>query len=124
MLMDSYIFSIMYKLIHVSLPFNPATNRMGNAPNVKNKKSLNDNLHFIGAIQTFSRLFISELIINLKNTFNVPFRIALKTIIMGTSCQFYDGAQSKFYPHLTQKYFGWIRFKRNLCQGLELPFKH
>ena len=59
----------------------------------------------VQAFQNFSRLLImiSELIINLKYTFNILFRINLKTIIMGTSSQFHDGAQLKFYPHLAQQ---------------------
>ena len=56
---------------------------------------------------------ISQLITNLKYTFSIPFRINLKTIIMGTCSQFHDGAQLKFYPHLAS---------RNLCQDLELHF--
>ena len=48
------------------------------------------------AFQNFSRLLISELIINRKYTFNIPFRTTLKTIIMETSSQFHDGAQLKF----------------------------
>ena len=66
------------------------------------------------AFQNFSRLLIgiSELITNLKYTFNIPFRINLKTIIMGTSSQFHDGAQLKFYPHLAQRYctlLDWVQ---------------
>ena len=55
---------------------------------------------------------VSELIINMKYTFNIPFRITLKTIIMGTSSQFHDGAQLKFYPHLAQRYYtllDWVQ---------------
>ena len=55
---------------------------------------------------------ISELITNLKYTFNIPFKINLKTIIMGTSSQFHDSAQLKFYPHLAQRYYtllDWIQ---------------
>ena len=55
---------------------------------------------------------ISELITNLKYTFNIPFKINLKTIIMGTSSQFHDGAQLKFYPHLAQRYYtllDWVQ---------------
>ena len=48
---------------------------------------------------------ISELITNLKYTFNIPFRINLKTIIMVTSSQFHDGTQLKFYPHVAQRYY-------------------
>ena len=64
------------------------------------------------AFQNFSRILTSELIINLKYTFNIPFRITLKTIIMGTSSQFHDGAQLKFYPHLAQRYhtlLDWVQ---------------
>ena len=32
--MDSYIFSILYKLIDFSLPLNPPIHRMDNAPNI------------------------------------------------------------------------------------------
>ena len=60
-----------------------------------------------------------ELIINLKYTFNIPFRITPKTIIMGTFSQFHDGAHLKFY----HTYFRDTDFRRNLCQDLELPFK-
>ena len=55
---------------------------------------------------------ISELITNLKYTFNIPFRINLKTIIMGTPSQFHDDAQLQFYPHFAQKYYtllDWVQ---------------
>ena len=61
---------------------------------------------------SLAMLLISELIINLKYAFNIPFRITLKTIIMGTSSQFHDGAQLKFYPHLAQRYYtllDWVQ---------------
>ena len=50
MLMDSDIFTILYKLIYFSLPLNPEIQRMRNATNilcfdVKNKKVLNNNLY-------------------------------------------------------------------------------
>ena len=35
---------------------------------------------------------ISELI-NIKYAFNIPFKVTLKTIIMGTAFQFHDGGQ-------------------------------
>ena len=79
---------------------------------VKNKKSLTLIYILLQTFQNFSRLLISELIINLKYTFNIPFRITLKTIIMGTSSQFHDGAQLKFYPHLAQRYYtllDWVQ---------------
>ena len=76
--------------------------------NVKKKKSLNPNLYFIARLL----IMISELIINLKYTFNIRFRINLKTIIMGTSSQFHDGTQLKFYPNLAQRYYtllNWVQ---------------
>ena len=70
--MDSYIFAILYKLTDYSLPLNPTIHRMGNTGNTLD--------------------FISELI-NLKYAFNIPFKITLKTIIMGASSKFHDGVQ-------------------------------
>ena len=67
------------------------------------------------AFQNFSmnsiKFLINELIINLKYTFNIPFQITLKTIIMGTSSQFHDAAQLKLYRNLAQRYYkllDWI----------------
>ena len=81
---------------------------------VKNKKSLTLIYILLQAFQNFSRLLImiSELITNLKYTFNIPFKINLKTIIMGTSSQFHDGAQLKFYQHLARRYYtlpDWVQ---------------
>ena len=39
----------------------------------------------------------------MEYSFDIPFRITFKTIIMGTSSQFHDGEQLKFYPHLAQR---------------------
>ena len=120
----SYIFSILYNLIHFSLPLNPAIHKWQNGQyteifcvlDVKKKKSVNPNLYFIADFQDVSRLLISELIINLKYTFNILFRIALKTIIMGTSSQLYDDALLKFYPRLAQRYYTLLDcVKEALC---------
>ena len=54
----------------------------------------------------------------MKYTFNIPFRITLKTIIMGTSSQFHDGAQLKFYPHFRSEILHvWIKFKKPLSRS-------
>ena len=58
--------------------------------NKKNKKSLSPILYFIASFPKLLRDFIGELI-NLKYAFNIPFKITLKTIIIGTSFQFHDG---------------------------------
>ena len=76
---------------------------------VKNKRVSNLIYILLKAFENLSRLLISsDLTINLKYTFNIPFRITLKTIIMGISSQFHDGAQLKFYPHLAQRYYALL----------------
>ena len=40
---------------------------------------------------------------NLKYAFNIPFKIALKNIIIGTSPQFYDGVQLNILPTLSSE---------------------
>ena len=99
-LMDSYIFSIWYKLIHFSLPLNRAIHRMGNVANnlcLRCKEQEESQHYFIFFFLSFPKLlwdFISELI-NLKYAFNITFEITLKTIIMGTSFKLHDGVQLK-----------------------------
>ena len=101
------VFSIWYKLIYFSLTLNHAIHRMGNTlnfliPDVKNKKSFNSVLYFIASFPKLFWDFISELI-NLKYTFNIPFKVTLKTIIMGTSFQFHDGVQLNILPTLSSE---------------------
>ena len=108
MLMDSYIFSILHKVIEFSLPLNPAIHRMDNAPNIlclgceKQKEPWTLIYILLQAFQNVSRILTSELLINLKQA-NTPFRITLKTIIMETSSQFHDGALLKMYPNLAHR---------------------
>ena len=76
--MDSYIFSILYKLIHFSLPLNSAINRMGNTPNIlspkcKVQKESQPYFIFYCKLSIITLDFISELI-NLKYAFNIPFK--------------------------------------------------
>ena len=61
-------------------------------PDVKNKKSLNSSLYFIERFPKLLLDFISELI-NVKYALNIPLKITLETIIMGTFFQFHDDAQ-------------------------------
>ena len=123
--MDKYIYILSCINLFISLlkpcntihrMDNPATHQIFCVLDVRSKKSLNPNLYFIASFLKFLqtshqfRLIISY--INLKYTFNIPFRITLKTIIMGTSSQFHDGAQLKFYPHLAQRYYtllDWVQ---------------
>ena len=75
---DSYIFSILYKLIHFSLPLNAAMHRKGNAPNIlcPRCKEQNESQPYFIFYCKHSRItpdFISELI-NLKYAFNIPFK--------------------------------------------------
>ena len=71
-------------------------------PDVKNKKNLNPILYFMAKLPKLLRDFISELI-NLKCGFNIPFKILLKTMIMGTSFQFHDGVQLSILPTLSSE---------------------
>ena len=81
------------------IPFLPHIYRIGSCPT-----------HILlQAFQNFSmnsiKFLINELIINLKYTFNIPFKITLKNIIMETSSQFHDGARLKLYRNLAQRYY-------------------
>ena len=102
---ESYIFSIWYKLIYFSLPLNPAIHRMTNAQNIlctRCKEQEESQPHFI-FYSSFPKLlwdFISELI-NLKYAFNISFKITLKTIIMGNSFQLHDGVELNILPSLS-----------------------
>ena len=106
-MIDSYIFSIWYKVIYFSLPLNPAYTEWSMCqifcvPDVKNKNSLNPVLYFIANFPKLLWDFFSELI-NLKYAFNIPFKITLKTIIIGTFFQFHDGVQLNILPTLSSK---------------------
>ena len=87
----------MYKLIHFSLPLNPAIQKMSNTPNILysrckiQKKSHHCFISYC-KLPKITLDFISELI-NLNNAFNIPFKITFKTIIIGTSSQFHNGVQ-------------------------------
>ena len=109
-LIDSYIFSIWYKLIYFSVPLNPATHKMGNAPNIlcpKCKEQEESQPYFIFYCK------LSKIILRLHQwtnqskirfyCFNIPFKIALKTIVMGTSFQFQDSVQLNILPTLSSE---------------------
>ena len=103
-LIDSYIFSILYKLIlfPLTLQFTEwVTHLIFCVPDVKNKKSLNCQPYFMFycKLSKINLDFISELI-NLKYAFNIPFKVTLKTIITETSSQFHDGVQLNILPTL------------------------
>ena len=115
--MDSYIFFILHDF---SLPLKPAIRRMGNAPRCKEQKAKRvSNLMYIllQDFQNFSRLLISELIINVKYNFNIPFRVTFKIIIMRASTQFHRWCAVKILRTLSSEILllNWI-------QGLELSF--
>ena len=115
--MDSYVCSILYKIIHFSLPLNSAIHRRGNTPNIlclrcKEQKQSQPYFIFYCEISKIVLDFISELI-NLKYAFNIPFKITLKTIIMGTSFQFHDGVQLNILPTLSSEILllNWVQKK-------------
>ena len=83
-----YIYSIWYKLTHFSLLLIPAIQIMGNTPNIlypKRMKQVESHLHliFYCKLSKVSLDYISELI-NLKYSFNLPFKFSLKNIKMGS----------------------------------------
>ena len=98
----------MYKLIHFSLPLKPAIHRMGIAPDIlcprckEQKESQPLYFIFYCKLSKITLDFISELI-NLKYAFNIPFKITLKTIIIGTSSQFHDGVKLNISPALSSE---------------------
>ena len=72
---------------------------MGNAPNVLCLRCMEqDESHphfiFYCKLPKITLDYISELI-NLSYTFNTPFKVILKAIIMGTSSQSHDGLHLK-----------------------------
>ena len=115
--MDSYIFFILHDF---SLPLKPAIRRMGNAPRCKEQKAKRvSTLMYIllQDFQNFSRLLISELIVNVKYNFNIPFRVTLKIIIMRASTQFHRWCTVKILRTLSSE-----KLLLNWIQGLELSF--
>ena len=73
---------------------------MGNTPSPRYKEQKESQPYFIFhcKLSKINLDFISELIYP-KYAFNIPFKITLKTIIMGTSSQFHhDGVQLKILP--------------------------
>ena len=121
----SYIFSILYKLIHKFIQDRKPCNTQ-NVQRTKYSVSWTlrtkrvSTLIYCKLSKISLDFLFSDLIINLKQTFNIPFRITPKTTIMGTSSQFHDGTQLKFYQHLAQRYCTFGVGSRNLCQDLEL----
>ena len=105
--MDSYIFSFLYKLINFSLPLSPVIHRMANTSNImrprcKEQKDSQPCFIFYYKLPKITLDYVSELI-NLKYAFNIPFKIFLQTVIMGTSSQFHDGVQLKILPTLSSE---------------------
>ena len=99
----------------MSLPLNPATHRMGNTSNIlypRCKEQKESHPIFYCKLSKINLDFTSELI-NLKYAFNIPFKIALKTIIMGTSSQFYYGVQLNILPTLSSEILllNWVQKK-------------
>ena len=90
---------------------------MGNTPNVlfpgcKERKESQTYFIFYCNFSKITLDFISKLI-NLKYAFNIPFKITPKTIITGTSSQFYDGVQLKILDTLCSEILllNWVQKK-------------
>ena len=86
---DDYIFSIWYKLIHFSLPLNPALHRMGTnldslCPRCKEREESHPHFIFLCRLSQITLDLINKLI-NLNYTLRTLFKISIKDILMETS---------------------------------------
>ena len=75
-LIGSFIFSIFYKLIHFSLPLNPAKHRMGNAPNISVPHVKNSILYFI---TSFPKLLYTSSVNFITNQSEIRFLYRFKS---------------------------------------------
>ena len=112
---DGYIFSIWYKLIHLPLPLNPAIHRMGNSPFTlcpRCKESDETHPHFLFQckLPQTTLNFINELI-NLNYTFQSPFKICIKDILMGTTFHLHD-MKLEILPALIEVFLRHLSFCR------------
>ena len=111
---DGYIFSIWYKLIHFSLPLNPAIHKMGNSPNTlcpRCKESDETHPHFIFQCKLSQTTlnFINELI-NRNYNFQFPFKICIKDILMGNSSHSHDDVKLEILPILIEVFLRHLSF--------------
>ena len=124
-LIASYILSISYKCIYFSLPLSLVQytewimHQIFSVLDVKNNKSLNPILYFIASFTKLLWDFLSELL-SLKYDFNIPFKITLKTIRMGTFFQFHEGAQLNILPKPSSDILllNWTRRKEAFVKSL------
>ena len=110
---DGYIFSIWYKLIHFSLPLNPAIHRMGNSPTTlcpRCKESDETHPHFIFQCKLSQTTlnFINELI-NRNCTFQSPFIFKMH---QRNSSHSHDGMKLEILPTLIEVFIRHLSFCR------------
>ena len=103
---DGYIFSIWYKLIHFSLPLNPAIHRMGNShttvcPRCKENDETHPHCLFQCKLSQATLNFINELI-NRNYTFQSPFKTSIRDILMGNSSHSHGGVKLEILPVLIE----------------------
>ena len=104
---DSYIFSTLYKRFYFSLPLNPAIHRMGITPYIlwpicKEQKSFKPIWYFIAG-SSLSKLFKN---IHDGNFFPIQWWCTVKHL-----------------RTFSLEIYYWTGLKRNLCTSLELTFK-
>ena len=113
---NGYIFSIWYKIIHFSVPLNPALHRMGKNPNslcprCKEREESHPHFIFHCRLSQTTLDFINKLI-NLNYNFRTPFRISIKDILMATSPHTHDGVKLEILQTLIEVFLRHINFCR------------
>ena len=107
--MDSYIFVYLVSIYSFSSSLKPC-----NTQNRQHTKYSVSQPYFIFhcKLSKINLDFISELI-NLKYAFNIPFKITLKTIIIGNFSQLHDGTQLNVLPTLSSEILllNWVEKK-------------
>ena len=110
------LFKCWYKLTHFSLPLNPVIHRTGNSPITlcpRCKESDETHPHFIFQckLSQTTLSFINERI-NRNYTFQSPFKIWIRDILMGNSSYSHDGVKLKFLSTLTDVFLRHLSFCR------------
>ena len=113
---DGCIFSILYKLLHFSLPLCPAIQQMGNTPTIlcpRCRENEESHPHFIFHCQLLQTTlnFINRLI-NENYQFQTPYQISITDILMNLSYKTYEDVRLEILPTLIKVFLRHLSFCR------------